>query len=146
MSGSTCPDWCDQHSRNEDSSGAVVDSHVGSLWTKWLPFLQDAEGNRGWTFWLYVRESNVSGAGEYDGHHDPGLVLQEYGCIPRTLDPEAARAMAAALIRGAEIVEASLTARCAVCDQAVGPSQADECTHCQIQANITRRQRLQVVV
>ena len=153
-----CPSWCDQHSRREHNDG-YVETHKGTLYVQRLP------SDLGWTHWLYLtatgaQDNPVTRGEDVLDEEDlavlasmkaPGMCLTASGpgAIPRMVSPREARELAAALIRGAEIVEASLTASCSKCGDPVVPEQAGSCVSCIIEANIAfsraRRNSLSLV-
>lgn len=123
------------------------ESELRTLYVQRLP---GTDSDR-FVFHLYV-----SGGGSEGG---PGLALVEGvpRAIPRSIEPEQAREMAEALIRGAEYVEASRTAKCLSCGKAVAPQDLlDEsgdratvgygtCAECWRKSNREARPNLQVI-
>lgn len=144
-----CPDWCTEHDSGvrEDLE---FDTHGASLWVQ-RPLLPPVEGDGSPSWWqqLYI----TAGWIQHDGwdkplEHGPGMCLQQHSSPPMMIQPDEARQLAAALIAGAEIVEAAQTATCTSCGRSVVPGDIREygmCGVCQIVANRERRDRLKLV-
>lgn len=130
----TCPAWCADHRVTEFEDRTIVHHGV-------ILFYKTLDCSDTPLFNLYASSTEDLPTHEYD-FPEPGLALQVRDGTPSAVEPEDARRMAAALIRGAEIVEASRTATCVGCGRAVHPNDADGCIRCQIKANVERRQRL----
>ena len=116
-----CPEWCTQHRATEHGPGETVESCNGSLYVQRLSMSEETSR---FVFHLYVSAYTVTGAGPLNGGSGPALALVEDrgpDSMARGMSPEQAREMADALIRGAEIVEASRTAVCANCGAASHP-------------------------
>ena len=132
-----CPTWCTQHESNAGHYGDTNFHHSRLAWSR--PELADGQGP------VAIGLTIDQATGAYNGealHWAPGMSLGVFDSIPASVPPAEARKLAAALLEGAEIVESYLTARCAVCDCAVVPEDADGCLPCKIRARQARMPRL----
>lgn len=142
MTESVCPEWCQHHNRTDYADGSYVLSHQRVLWRNPLPISPDR-----YSLLLYVDRTDVVGVPGYEGGFPPQLCLVEggKGAMPRTIEPEQAKALAAALIEGVEAVELLLTAKCAECGRAVMPHDADQCANCEIEERRRVRRSIKAV-
>jgi hypothetical protein len=62
--------------------------------------------------------------------HGPSMGLQRFDGPPASIEPDEARRLAAALLKGAEIVEGARTAMCPVCQRPVVPAELEDRPDC----------------
>lgn len=126
----TCPDWCAEH------HGSV---HFQWLFTSWPPVLP-AEDRANPVIAVSLAQSLPEDGEAYEP--DMGIALFGHE-PPAAIDPADARALAAALIRGAEVVEGYLTEECSGCRRGISPQEAADadgtCLVCQMTERRDRR-------
>lgn len=127
-----CPPWCTQHEVLDmtDDDGRLIERHHQWLYTQWVPMLPERPSVA-----LYVSEVSALSSG-------PGMGLQRFDEPPSSIQPDEARRLAAALLQGAEIVEAARTATCPVCERPVVPAELEsrqECYLCEGSRGIAER-------
>ena len=128
----TCPDWCTQHEVLDvtDDEGRLVERHLQWLYAQYAPIQPDMP-----SIALYVIEASALSRG-------PGMSLRTFDGLPMTLQPDQARTLAAALLKGAEIVEAARTATCPGCQRPVVPAELEsrqECYLCEGTRGVAER-------
>jgi hypothetical protein len=128
----TCPPWCTQHEVLEvtDDDGRLVERHHQWLYSQWAPILPERP-----SLALYVSEASVLS-------HGPNMALQRFDEPPGSIQPDEARRLAAALLKGAEIVEAARTATCPGCLRSVVPAELEsrqECYLCEGDHRVAER-------
>lgn len=128
----TCPDWCTQHEVLDvtDDDGRLVERHHQWLYAQWAPILPERPSVA-----LYVSEASALSWG-------PSMGLQRFGGPPASIEPDEARTLAAALLKGAEIVEAARTATCPGCQRPVVPAELEsrqECYRCEGTRGVAER-------
>lgn len=124
-----CPNntpWCMHHESFTDEWGSQVERCLDWLYVTRAP-IAISEAPPVATLYL----SNSRSASHSSG---PGLAMTVFGSIPWGIQPEHARALAGALLKGAEIVEASRTGVCGECGCRVFPADLEDdgtCYGCQ---------------
>ncbi len=134
-----CPWWCTSH---YSVVGGPNEQDIG-VHHRWLACDRPTMASE--TAPLTVSLTVSQAVGDFNGetiHWAPGMSLTVFDSMPASIDPEVGRKLAAALLEGAEVIESYLTARCAVCDRAVVPEDADACVGCRIRTRQARMPRL----
>jgi hypothetical protein len=113
---STCPQgvaWCEQHDVliAPDDGGQPVEFHTARLFTRYAPVQPSIPSTA-----LTACDCTMFSAGL-------GIALQQATTHGQSLTPEDARELAAALIRGAELVEAARSATCPSCGCPAAPGE-----------------------
>ena len=127
-----CPQWCTQHEVLDviDDDGRLVERHHQWLYAQWAPIFPE------WpSVALYISESSSLPFG-------PGIALRRFDEPPGSIQPDEARRLAAALLKGAEIVEAARTATCPGCQRPVVPAELEsrqECYLCEGSRGVAER-------
>lgn len=131
-----CPAWCTQHRHIPEGQ---LGAHQGWLFSSY-PTLMPPEDRRRPVVALSLGQ--ILSDGE-DALHEPSMALSVFGQEPPAgVDAKEARALAAALIRGAEIAEGYLTEACRTCGGGTTPHQAassGQCFNCEVDARTARR-------
>lgn len=135
-----CPPWCNQHRHIADDSGTggpgPTEAHGNWLCHWYPPISQPEDENRRPVVALHLSQLIDSGETLWE----PGMSLTVFGQEPpAAVSPREARALAAALIRGAEIVEACLTDSCRTCGEGIPPQAEGQCSLCGIKERVDRR-------
>ena len=128
----TCPDWCTQHEVLDvtDDDGRLVERHLQWLYAQWAPACPERP-----SIAVYVIEASALSWG-------PGMSLRVFDGVPRALQPDEARKLAAGLLKGAEIVEAARSATCPGCQRPVVPAELEsrqECYLCEGKRGVAER-------
>ncbi|MHB8297970.1 MAG: hypothetical protein ACYDDW_05250 [Dermatophilaceae bacterium] len=128
----TCPPWCTQHEVLDvtDDDGRLVERHLQWLYAQWVPACPERP-----SIAVYVIEASALSSG-------PGMSLRTFDGVPMALQPDQARRLAAALLKGAEIVEAARTATCPGCQRPVVPAELEnrqECYWCEGDRRVAER-------
>jgi hypothetical protein len=144
----TCPDWCTHHSRLVNEWGDHAETCASVLFETHPPLAPD---NTRPTASLYVSATTVhEGSTIPAGQTSLGMGMSVFDSIPWGVQPEDARALAAALIRGAELVEASRTATCPECRRHVHPGDIGEdsgvCFLCELERRRSLREMMRASV
>ncbi len=114
----TCPEWCTQHRVYDtvDTDGSHPQRHTGWLFTRYAPIQPELPSTA-----LYVTETECHSL----VMTGPRLCLQQFDNPPQPLKPDEARRLAAALIAGADLVDAVRTAACPSCGDRVVPAELE---------------------
>lgn len=136
-----CPsgvDWCEQHDVLDvvDEDGHNPERHTRWLYTHYAPAVPETPAVA-----LYVSGVDAFTSG-------PGMALRSYDDPAMSIEPDQARALAAALLEGAAIVEAARTAVCPGCSRRVTPAtleESGECFRCEGERRVARRSSMRLV-